>query len=152
MSADKFGRFAQAVLRWTGFVESDVNDLRQRVEDVRSDADDLEARVAATERTTADLEDLAERLRPAVVAVLSHAIRRQHLPQGFTFDSELWDRLRDLGGEEACSAVEVEIERSQAVLRCGSPNPAAPPSELVSRESDPKTGPAAENGFGICDP
>ncbi|GDX96175.1 hypothetical protein LBMAG47_18390 [Planctomycetia bacterium] len=78
-----------------------------------------------------DLEDLAGRLRLAVVAVLSHAIRRQHLPHGFTFDSELWDRLRDLGGDDACSAVTVEIERSQAALR----------------KSDATT----KNGFDICD-
>jgi hypothetical protein len=102
-------------------------------------------------RRVADLEDLAGRLRLAVVAVLSHAIRRQHLPQAWTFDSELWDRLRDLGGDEACSAVTVEIERSQAVLRRESPNPAAPSNELVSRESDPKTASAAKNGFDVCD-
>jgi hypothetical protein len=53
------------------------------------------------------------------------------LPQGFTFDSELWNRLRDLGGDEACSAVTVEIERSQAALR----------------KSDATT----KNGFDICD-
>ena len=102
-------------------------------------------------RAVEDLEDLAVRLRLAVVAILSHAIRRQHLPQGWTFDSGLWDRLRDLGGDEACSAVAFEIERSQAVLRCGSPTPAAPPSELVSRESGPQAGSPAKNGFDISD-
>jgi len=64
-----------------------------------------------------DVDDL----RRAVVAVLSHAIRRQHLPPGLTFDSELWDRLRDLGGPKACSAVTAEIEQVQSMLRqtCG---------------------------------
>jgi len=80
-------------------------------------------------------------LRRALVAVLSHAIRRQHLPQGFTFDSELWDRLRDLGGAEACTAVTVEIERSQAVLRRGE----------VSRETGAEQGAQPENGRTICD-
>lgn len=79
-------------------------------------AEDLGDRLSIA---VANLEDLTERLRLAVVAVQSHAIRRQHLPQGWTFDSGLWDRLRDLGGDEACSAVTVEIERSQAALRQG---------------------------------
>ncbi len=86
-------------------------------------------------------ESLGERLRLALVAVLSHAIRRQHLPQGFTFDSALWDRLRDLGGEEACAAVTVELERSQAVRQRRS----------VSRENDPEPGSQPENDLTICD-
>jgi hypothetical protein len=86
-------------------------------------------------------EDLAGRLRQAVVAVLSHAIRRQHLPQTFTFDSELWDRLRDLGGSEACAAVTEEIERSQAVLRRAG----------VSRETDNEPGSKSENDLTTCD-
>lgn len=67
--------------------------------------------------SSGDVDDL----RRAVVTVLSHAIRRQHLPPGLTFDSELWDRLRDLGGPEACSAVTAEIEHVQSMLRqtCG---------------------------------
>ena len=62
-----------------------------------------------------------EELRRAVVTVLSHAIRRQHLPPGLTFDSELWERLREVGGPEACSAVTNEIEHVQTMLRrtCG---------------------------------
>jgi hypothetical protein len=70
----------------------------------------------------ANLEDLGDRLRLGVVAILSHAIRRQHLQPGLTFDSELWDVLRNLGGEEACAAVADEIQRTQSMLRrtCGS--------------------------------
>ncbi len=66
-----------------------------------------------------DLEVLASNLRRAVVAILSHAIRRQHLPKVFTFDSELWDRLRDLDGNGGCSAVTNEIERLQTLLNRG---------------------------------
>lgn len=82
------------------------------------DAEDLGERVGIA---VANLEDLADRLRGAVVAILSHAIRRQHLPPGLTFDSELWDRLRDIGGAEACAAVNEDIERTQSLLRrtCG---------------------------------
>jgi hypothetical protein len=119
MSGEGIGRVANEVVRLVRSVEADVDDLRARLEDVRTDADDLEERVAVGERRDVDLEDLAGRLRLAIVAVLSHSIRRQHLPHGFTFDSELWDRLRDLGGEEACSAVTLEIERGQAALRRG---------------------------------
>lgn len=63
----------------------------------------------------------AHALRLAVVAVLSHAIRRQHLPPGLTFDSVLWDRLLEVGGPEACAAVTNEIEHVQSMLRqtCG---------------------------------
>ena len=86
-------------------------------------------------------EDLAERLRRAIVAVLSHAIRRQHLPQTFTFDSELWDRLRDLGGSEACAAVTEEIQRSEAVLRRAG----------VAHETDNEPGSKPENDLTICD-
>lgn len=48
-------------------------------------------------------------LRSAVVAILSHAIRRQHLPPGLTFDSELWNQLRIVAGEAAVAAVSSEI-------------------------------------------
>ena len=68
------------------------------------------------------MSDDVDDVRRAVVAVLSHAIRRQHLPPGLTFDSELWDRLRDLGGVEACAAVTDEIKRTESMLRrtcCG---------------------------------
>jgi hypothetical protein len=82
------------------------------------DAEDLGERLGIA---VANLEDLADQLRGAVVAILSHAIRRQHLPQGMTFDSELWVRLRDIGGAEACAAVTEEIDRTQSMLRrtCG---------------------------------
>ena len=82
-------------------------------------AEDLNERLGIA---VANLEDLGDRLRLAVVAILSHAIRRQHLPPGLTFDSELWGRLRDLGGVEACTAVTEEIQRTQSMLRrtcCG---------------------------------
>lgn len=77
----------------------------------------IETLGADADRSARDLEDL----RLAVVAILSHAIRRQHLPPGLTFDSELWDRLRDIGGAEACAAVNEDIERTQSLLRrtCG---------------------------------
>jgi hypothetical protein len=103
----------------------------ERLIEILRSVDSTEDAAEQVRCRVADLEDLAGRLRLAVVAVLSHAIRRQHLPQGFTFDSELWNRLRDLGGDEACSAVTVEIERSQAALR----------------KSDATT----KNGFDICD-
>lgn len=48
-------------------------------------------------------------LRAAVVALLSHAIRRQHLPPGLTFDSELWDHLRTVAGESSVAAVTEQI-------------------------------------------
>lgn len=121
-----FGTFVKAVWRFVETtshrlrsLQSEAADLEKRLEDVRTNGEDLEERLAAAERQVEDLEDLADRLRPALVAVLSHAIRRQHLPQGFTFDSELWGRLRDLGGDEACAVVTAEIERSQAVRRRG---------------------------------
>ncbi|MGB8852867.1 MAG: hypothetical protein WCC69_04810 [Pirellulales bacterium] len=82
-------------------------------------AEDLDERLGIA---VANLEDLGDRLRLAVVAILSHTIRRQHLPPGLTFDSELWDRLRDLGGVEACAAVTDEIKRTESMLRrtcCG---------------------------------
>ena len=85
--------------------------MTRKVDELRHDTDDrLE-----------DLELLAGNLRRAVAAILSHAIRRQHLPQGLTFDSELWDRLRDLGGSEACAQVTEEIQRTKSMLRrtCG---------------------------------
>lgn len=108
-----------------GIVVRRQDELRNRVHaaeaDLRSDVDDLEDRLAAAERQAADLEELADGLRRAIVAVLSHAIRRQHLPGSFTFDSALWDRLRDLGGAEACSGVTAEIEESQAALRRNDP-------------------------------
>ncbi len=77
----------------------------------------IETLGADADRSARHIEDL----RLAVVAVLSHAIRRQHLPQAFTFDSELWDRLREIGGSEACAEVTEEIERTQSMLRrtCG---------------------------------
>ena len=64
-----------------------------------------------------DIDDL----RRAVVAVLSHSILRQHLPEGMTFTSDLWTALRDLAGEQACSAVSEEIRQTEALLRrtCG---------------------------------
>jgi hypothetical protein len=67
------------------------------------------------------MSDDVDDVRRAVVAVLSHAIRRQHLPPGLTFDSELWDRLREVGGAEACAAVTAEIEQVHSLLRrtCG---------------------------------
>jgi hypothetical protein len=67
------------------------------------------------------MSDDVEDVRRAVVAVLSHTIRRQHLPPGLTFDSELWDLLREVGGPEACAAVTAEIEHVQSMLRrtCG---------------------------------
>ena len=140
--------FEEAVVRFVGratrrlrSLEDGAKDLDKRLEDVRTDGEDLGERVAAAEREAVDLEDFGERLRLALVAALSHAIRRQHLPQGFTFDSELWDRLRDLGGEEACAAVTVEIERSQAVLRRAE----------VSRETDQEPGSQPENDRTICD-
>jgi hypothetical protein len=112
---------ADELRKVVGILVQRQDELRDRVQtteaDLRPDVDDLEERLAAAERKAADLEDLAGRLRLAIVAVLSHAIRRQHLPQSFTFDSALWDRLHDLGGREACSAVTVEIEQSQAALR-----------------------------------
>jgi hypothetical protein len=81
--------------------------MTRTVDELQHDADDrLE-----------DLELLAGNLRRAVVAILSHAIRRQHLPGAFTFDSELWDRLRDLDGNRGCSAVSNEIEQVQELLR-----------------------------------
>lgn len=80
-------------------------------------------------------------LQSAVVTLLSHAIRRQHLPHGFTFDSELWDRLRDLGGVEAVSLVTAEIERSQAVLKRN--------VATGGITAEPDVPPKA--GFGICD-
>ena len=108
--------FAEAVVRFVGrtsrrlrSLEAGAADLQKRLEDVRTNGEDLGEQVAAGERQAEDLEDLGERLRLALVAVLSHAIRRQHLPQGFTFDSELWVRLRDLGGDEACAAVAVGL-------------------------------------------
>jgi hypothetical protein len=140
--------FEEAVVRFVGrtsrrlrSLEAGAADLQKRLEDVQTDGEDLGERVAAGERQAVDLEDLGERLRLGLIAVLSHAIRRQHLPQGFTFDSELWNRLRDLGGEEACAAVTVEIERSQAVLRRAE----------VSRETDQGTVPQPENDRTICD-
>ena len=140
--------FAEAVVRFVGrtsrrlrSLEAGAADLQKRLEDVRTNGEDLGEQVAAGERQAEDLEDLGERLRLALVAVLSHAIRRQHLPQGFTFDSELWVRLRDLGGDEACAAVAVEIERSQAALR----------RSEVSREIDPEPGSPPENDLTICD-
>jgi hypothetical protein len=77
-------------------------------------AEDLGDRLSIA---VANLEDLADRLRRTVGAILSHAIRRQHLPPGLTFDSELWDRLRDIGGAEACTQVTEEIQRTQSMLR-----------------------------------
>ena len=65
------------------------------------------------------LEELTWNLRRAVVAILSHTIRRHHLPSFFTPESELWDRLRDLDGNCACSAVSHEIEKVRAILRRG---------------------------------
>lgn len=131
MSGENEGRRTNTIVRMVRAAQADVDDLRRLLEDVRSDADDMEERVAAAERTAVELEDLGDRLRLAVVAILSHAIRRQHLPQVFTFDSELWDRLRDLGGEEACSALNLEIDRSRALLL----------------KSDATT----KNGFDVCD-
>ena len=84
--------------------------MTREVDEVANDTDDR----------LGDLELLAGNLRRAIVAVLSHAIRRQHLPGAFTFDSALWDRLRDLDGDGACSAVSNEIEQVQAMLRRGS--------------------------------
>lgn len=89
-------------------LRSGLRDCEHRIETLGADSD-LSAR---------ELEDL----RLAVVAILSHAIRRQHLPPGLTFDSELWGRLRDLGGVEACAAVTEEIQRTQSMLQrtcCG---------------------------------
>jgi len=57
-----------------------------------------------------------EDVRRAVVQILSHAIRRQHLPRGLTFDSELWALLRQLAGEDAVSAVSDEIDRTNKRL------------------------------------
>lgn len=140
--------FEAAVVRSVGrtarrlrSLESQADDVDKRLEDVRTDAEDLGERVAAAERRAEDLEDLAGRLRLALVAVLSHAIRRQHLPQGFTFDSELWNRLRDLGGEEACMAVSVELERLRTLLR----------RNEISSDPDQKPGSQPENGRTICD-
>lgn len=141
MSGKGIGRIANEVVRLVRSVEADADDLRARLEDVRTDTDDLEERVAAGERRGGDLEDLAGRLRLALVAVLSHAIRRQHLPQGFTFDSELWNRLRDLGGEEACMAVSVELERLRTLLR----------RNEISSDTDQKPEAKPENGRTICD-
>jgi hypothetical protein len=103
----------------------------ERLIEVLRSVDSTEDAAEQLRRRVADLEDLGGRLRLAVVAILSHAIRRQHLPQVFTFDSELWTRLRDLGGEEACSALNLEIDRSRALLL----------------KSDATT----KNGIDVCD-
>jgi chromosome segregation ATPase len=114
---------ADELRKVVGILVRRQDELRDRVQateaDLRSSVDDLEERLAAAERKAADLEEVADTLRRANVAILSHAIRRQHLPVSFTFDSALWDRLLDLGGAEACSAVNAEIEQSQAALRRG---------------------------------
>jgi hypothetical protein len=91
-----------------------VGQLRERVLD-------LEARLQADEDLIGDLDRRSRKLARAVRAILSHAIRRQHLPPGLTFDSELWDRLRDVGGSGACAEVTEEIQRTQSMLRrtCG---------------------------------
>lgn len=57
-----------------------------------------------------------ESLRRSVAAILSHSIRRQHLPPGLTFDSQLWALLRELAGEDAVSAVSDEIDRTNKML------------------------------------
>ena len=86
-----------------------VGQLRERVLD-------LEARLQADEDLIGDLDRRSRKLAQAVRAILSHAIRRQHLPPGLTFDSELWDRLRDLAGEDGVSAVTYEINRTHELL------------------------------------
>ena len=97
--------------------------MKRTEDELRNDTDDrLE-----------DLERLAGNLRRSVVAILSNAIRRQHLPPGLTFDSELWDRLRDLDGDGACSAVSNEIEQVQSLLRRGG-------GEMMDRPNDRRRG------------
>lgn len=111
------------------------------IERLRNTRSAIGHHLARVEADVRQADDLDKRLRLAMVAVLSHAIRRQHLPQGFTFDSELWNRLRDLGGEEACAAVTEEIQRSQAVLRRGE----------ISPGTGHKPGSRPETDRTICD-
>lgn len=87
----------------------DLIAINMELDEVAKDADDrFEA-----------LELLAGKLRRAIVAILSHSIRRQHLPGALTIDSALWDRLRDLDGDSACAAVSNEIQNVQSLLRRG---------------------------------
>jgi len=79
----------------------------------------IEARIEADEELIGDIDRRSQMLIRAVVTVLSHSIRRQHLPPGLTFDSELWGLLRDLGGSGACERVTDEIERTRSMLREG---------------------------------
>ena len=103
------------------FVRGLVGDIEDRVCAGERRAKDIGLRVDRLNEEADEIISVLHDLRKAVVAILSHAIRRRHLPQGLTFDSELWDRLRDIGGSEACAEVTEEIERTRSMLRrtCG---------------------------------